>query len=171
MIDLKSKIREVSDFPKKGVSFKDITPVLEDPKCFKQIIDLFAREFKNKNVEKIVAIDARGFLLASALAYKLGAGIVIARKKGKLPYKTIVCEYDLEYGKETLEIHKDSIKKGEKVLIIDDVLATGGTAGAAAKLVSKLKGNIIGIGFLTELSFLNGRKKLKKYNVFSLIKY
>lgn len=171
MIDLKLKIREIPDFPKKGVSFKDITPVLEDSKYFRQIIDLFAKEFKNKNVEKIVAIDARGFLLASALAYKLGAGIVIARKKGKLPYRTIACDYDLEYGKETLEIHKDSIKKGEHILIIDDVLATGGTAYAAAKLVSKLRGNILGIGFLTELSFLNGRRKLKKYNIFSLIKY
>lgn len=171
MIDLKSKIREIPDFPKKGVSFKDITPVLEDPKYFKQIIDLFAKEFKNKGIQKIVAIDARGFLLASALAYKLGAGIVIARKKGKLPYKTITCDYDLEYGKETLEIHNDSIKKGEKVLIIDDVLATGGTAGAAAKLVGLLKGNVLGIGFLIELTFLSGREKLKKYNVFSLIKY
>ena len=139
MLNLKSKIREVPDFPKKGVSFKDITPLLNDPKYFKVVIDLFYEEFKNSRLKKIIALDARGFLLASALAYKLGVGLVIARKKGKLPHKTIACEYDLEYGKETLEIHKDSIKAGEKVLIIDDVLATGGTALAAVKLAEKLK--------------------------------
>lgn len=170
-LNLKSKIREVPDFPKIGVNFKDITPLLNDPKYFKQTIDLFTREFKNKKIQKIIAIDARGFLLASALAYKLGSGIVIVRKKGKLPHKTIACEYDLEYGKETLEIHKDSIKKGERVLIIDDVLATGGTALAAAKLAERLKAKIVGIGFLIELKFLNGKEKFKKYNIFSLIKY
>lgn len=171
MLNLKSKIREIPDFPKKGVNFKDITPLLSDAKYFKDVIDLFYEEFKNSRPQKIVAIDARGFLLASALAYKLGAGIVAARKKGKLPHKIIACEYDLEYGKETLEIHKDSIKKGERVLIIDDVLATGGTALAAVKLAEKLKAKIVGIGFLIELKFLNGREKLKKYKIFSLIKY
>lgn len=167
-MNLKSKIREIPDFPKKGVSFKDITPLLADAHCFKFVIDKLYREFKNKKIQKIVAIDARGFLLASALAYKLGAGIVIVRKKGKLPYKTIACDYDYDYGRETLEIHKDSIKPGEKILILDDVLATGGTALAAAKLVEKLKGRIITIAFLATLDFLTGREKLKKYKIFSL---
>ena len=171
MLNLQSKIREIPDFPKKGVNFKDITPLLEDARYFKRLIDDLAKKYKNKNIKKLVAIDARGFLLASALAYKLKAGIVIVRKKGKLPFKTIGCDYNLEYAKETLEIHKNSIKPAERILIIDDVLATGGTALAAAKLVEKLKGRIIGISFLIELLFLNGRKKLKKYNVVSLIQY
>lgn len=171
MLNLKIKIREIPDFPKKGVNFKDITPLLSDSKYFKQVIDLFYKEFKKLKPVKIVAIDARGFLLASALAYKLGVGIVIARKKGKLPHKTIACEYDLEYGKEILEIHNDSIKKGECVLIIDDVLATGGTALAVAKLAEKLKAKIVGFGFLIELKLLNGREKLKKYKISSLIEY
>lgn len=173
MPNFKSKIREIPDFPKKGVNFKDITPLLEDSRYFKAAINLLAKYSHNPTmqVDKIAAIDARGFLLASALAYKLGAGIVIVRKKGKLPYKKISCEYDLEYGKETLEIHKDSIKPNERILIVDDVLATGGTALAAAKLVEKLKGKIVGIVFLVELSFLNGREKLKKYKTVSLMKY
>ena len=171
MLNLKSKIREIPDFPKKGVGFKDIAPLLEDAKYFRYLIDILFKKYKDKKIKKIVAIDARGFLIASALAYKLKTGIVIVRKKGKLPFKTVGCDYDLEYGKETLEIHKDSIKPKERILIIDDVLATGGTALAAAKLVEKLKGKIIGISFLIELLFLNGRKKLKKYNVVSLIQY
>ncbi|OGZ37971.1 MAG: adenine phosphoribosyltransferase [Candidatus Portnoybacteria bacterium RIFCSPLOWO2_01_FULL_43_11] len=170
-MNLQSKIREIPDFPKKGVSFKDITPLLENAKYFRYLIDILFKKYKDKKIKKIVAIDARGFLIASALAYKLKTGIVIVRKKGKLPFKTVGCDYDLEYGKETLEIHKDSIKPKERILIIDDVLATGGTALAAAKLVEKLKGKIIGISFLIELLFLNGRKKLKKYNVVSLIQY
>ena len=171
MPDLKTKIREISDFPKKGINFKDITPLLEDARRFKQAIDLFVKEYKAMGIKKIIAIDARGFLIASALAYKLGSGIVIVRKKGKLPYKTIGCDYDLEYGKETLEIHQDSIKPGEKILIVDDVLATGGTALASAQLVEKLKGQIVGLAFLIELSFLQGREKLKKFKIISLVKY
>ena len=171
MPDLKTKIREISDFPKKGINFKDITPLLEDARRFKQAIDLFVKEYKSKGIKKIIAIDARGFLIASALAYKLGSGIVIVRKKGKLPYKTIGSDYDLEYGKETLEIHQDSIKPGEKILIVDDVLATGGTALASAQLVEKLKGQIVGLAFLIELSFLQGREKLKKFKIISLVKY
>lgn len=170
-IDLRSKIREVQDFPKKGINFKDIAPILEDPRYFKKTIDLLARKYRSKKIDKIVAIDARGFLIASCLAYKLGAGIVMARKKGKLPSATISCDYDLEYGKETLEMHRDSIKQKENVLIIDDVLATGGTSLAAAKLAEKAGGKIIGIAFLIELSFLKGAKKLHKYEVFSLINY
>ena len=170
-INLQSKIREIPDFPKKGVGFKDITPLLEDADYLRQAIDCLAEVYKNKNIKKIVAIDARGFLIASALAYKLKAGLVIVRKKGKLPYKTIGCDYALEYGQETLEIHRDSIRPKERILIVDDVLATGGTALAAAKLTEKLKGKIIGIAFLIELLFLKGRKKLKKYKIDSLIKY
>ncbi len=171
MIDLKSKIREVADYPKKGVGFKDITPLLEDPQYLRQTIDSLVKKFKNKGVQKVVGIDARGFLLASAVAYKLGAGLVIVRKKGKLPAAAIACDYDLEYGQATIEMHKDSIKPKEKVIIIDDVLATGGTALAATKLVKKLKGNIVGLGFLIELEFLKGKRKLKKYPVYSLVKY
>ena len=173
MLNLKTKIREIPDFPKKGIVFRDITPLLEDPKYFKQAIDSLINQLggATSKLNKIVAIDARGFVIASALAYKLGAGIVIVRKKGKLPHKTITCEYDLEYGKEILEIHKDSIKPDEKILIVDDVLATGGTALAAAKLVEKLKGKIIGIAFLIELAFLGGREKLEKYKTISLVKY
>ena len=174
MLNLKTKIREILDFPKKGVNFKDITPLLENRKYFKQAIDSLARQISLPRPDrgsKIVAIDARGVLIASALAYKLGMGIVIVRKKGKLPYKTICCDYDLEYGKEILEIHQDAIKPREKILIVDDVLATGGTAFAAAELVEKLKGKIIGIAFLIELAFLGGRDKLKKYKIYSLIKY
>lgn len=171
MINLKSKIRKIPDFPKKRVIFRDITPLLENPKYFKRAIGALAEKYKSGNIKKIVAIDARGFLIASALAYELGSGIVIARKKGKLPAETIGCGYDLEYGKETLEIHKDSIKPNERILIVDDVLATGGTALAAAELVEKLKGKIIGLAFLIELSFLKGRDKLKKYSVLSLVRY
>ena len=171
MLNLKLKIREIPNFPKQGVSFKDITPLLEESKYFKFVIDLFYKEFKKVRPKKIIAIDARGFLFASALSYNLNAGLVIARKKGKLPCKTITCDYDLEYGKVVLEIHKDSIKKGERVLIIDDVLATGGTAWAACRLAEKLKAKIVGIGFLIELKFLSGREKLKKHNVFSLVEY
>lgn len=169
--DLKSKIREIQDFPKKGVGFKDITPILEDPECFEFVINRLAGEFRDNKIAKIVAIDARGFLLASAVAYKLKAGIVIVRKKGKLPSRTIACDYDLEYGKETLEMHADSIEPGENVLIVDDVLATGGTALAAVNLTKKLQGRIVGIAFLIELSFLKGREKLKGHNVFSLVSY
>lgn len=171
MFNLQSKIREIPNFPKKGVNFKDITPLLEDAKYFKEAINLLAKKYHNKKIRKIVAIDARGFLIASALAYKLKTGIVIVRKKGKLPFKTMGYDYDLEYGQETLEIHKDSIKPNERILIVDDVLATGGTALAAAKLAEKLKGKIIGLAFLIELLFLKGRKKLKKYKIVSLVQY
>lgn len=167
----KGKVRDIKDFPIKGINFKDITPILEDPVIFRALIDAFAERFKNEKVAKVVGIDARGFLLASAVAYLLRAGMVIVRKKGKLPYKTIIEEHDLEYGKGTLEIHVDAIKEGERVLIIDDVLATGGTAGAAVRLVEALKGNIVGLGFLLELTQFPGREKLKKYRIESLIEF
>ncbi len=167
---LKAKIREVKDFPIKGVDFKDITPLLEDKNAFREAIDGLADCFKGLKVDKVVGIDARGFLLASAVAYLLKAGMVIIRKGGKLPWDTIVREHDLEYGRGKLEIHTDAIKKGEQVLIIDDVLATGGTAEAAVHLVEQLGGKILGIGFLLELS-LGGRERLKRYDVKSLISY
>lgn len=170
-VDLKAKIREIPDWPQKGINFKDITPLLEDAESFKFAIDKLAELFSGQGVEKVVGIDARGFLLASAVAYKLGAGVAIVRKKGKLPHETIVREYELEYGSNVIEMHKDAIKPKEKVIIIDDVLATGGTAKAAASLVETLGGDIIGIGFLIDLTFLKGKEKLAKYNVFSLIYY
>lgn len=170
-MDLKAKIRNIPDFPQKGVIFRDIGPLLEDNAAFGHVINRFVEEFKDKKIDKVVGIDARGFILASALAYRLGAGLVMVRKKGKLPYETESEEYDLEYGKATLEIHKDSVKPQEKILLIDDVLATGGTMSTTAKLVEKLEGKIVGIAFLAILDYLSGREKLKKYRLFSLVNY
>ncbi|MBM3205844.1 adenine phosphoribosyltransferase [Candidatus Shapirobacteria bacterium] len=171
MINLKKKIRNIPDFPQKGVIFRDIGPLLEDYKAFKSAIDQLVKNFKNKKIDKIVGVDARGFILAGILADRLKAGMVMVRKKGKLPAKTLCQEFDLEYGQGKLEIHQDSIKKGEKVLLVDDVLATGGTMLATAKLVEKLKGKIVGIAFLIVLDYLPGREKLKNYPVFNLVNY
>ena len=170
-MDLKSKIREIPNWPKKGVNFKDITPLLQDAKFFRYVINQMAKPYLKNRPNMIVGIDARGFIFASALAYKLGVGIAIVRKSGKLPYKTISKTYTLEYASNTLEIHQDAVLKGQKVLIVDDVLATGGTVKATVDLVEKLGGKIIGIIFLAELSELGGRKKLRKHSVRSLIKY
>lgn len=170
-MNIKNKIRHIPDFPQKGIIFRDIAPLLEDKKAFKYAIDQLVKKFKDKKIDKVVGIDARGFILAGVLADRLKAGMVMVRKKGKLPYKTENEEFDLEYGKAVLEIHKDSIKSGEQVLLVDDVLATGGTMLATAKLVEKLKGKIIGIAFLIILDYLSGREKLKNYRVFSLINY
>lgn len=167
---LKEKIREIEDFPTPGVSFKDITPLLEDSAAFRLAIDGLRGCFRDSRIDKVVGIDARGFLLASVVAYLLGAGMVIVRKKGKLPYDTIVREHDLEYGNGTLEIHTDTIKKGERILVIDDVLATGGTAEAAVRLVEELGGVVAGLGFLVELP-LGGRERLSGYEIKSLIEY
>jgi adenine phosphoribosyltransferase len=171
MMNLKSKIREVPNWPIKGVNFKDITTLLQNKKTFRYVVDELARPFKKIKIDKIVAIDARGFLLAAPVAYKLGLGVVLVRKKGKLPYKTIQATYQKEYGPDTLAMHRDAIKPGEKVLIIDDLLATGGTMLAATKLIEKLKGKIIGISFIIDLPFLDGSKKLKKYNLHYLVSY
>lgn len=172
---IKEKIREIPDWPKPGINFKDITPLLEDKKLFSKTIDELARPYLNQKIDKIVGIDARGFLLASALAYKLKTGIAIVRKKGKLPAKTISKKYALEYGSNTIEIHQDSILPGEKILLVDDVLATGGTMKATIDLIKKLEGKIIGINFLIELDYLKGRKILKGPKGYpkikSLIKY
>jgi len=168
---LKEKIREIPDWPKKGVSFKDITPLIEDRVIFRKVIDLLSKPYLNKKIDKIVGIDARGFIFAAAMAYKLKTGMAIVRKKGKLPSKCVSKKYTLEYGSNTIEMHKDSILPREKVVIVDDVLATGGTMEATVDLVKKLKGKIMGIDFIMELTFLNGRKKLKGYKINSLVKY
>ncbi len=171
MINLKSLIREIPDWPKPGVNFKDITPLLQDAAAFKQVIDDLAAPYLGQKVDLVAAIDARGFLLATAVAYKLGAGVVLVRKKGKLPWKTISQEYSLEYGSNVIEMHEDAVKPGQKVLMLDDVLATGGTMAAAVDLVKKLGGEIVGVSFLITLSFLKGKEKLKGYEVRELIIY
>ena len=168
---LKAAVRDVPDFPIKGILFKDITPILQDPKLFRLAVDTMADRHKGKNLKAIVGIDARGFIFAGAVAYKLGVGFVPVRKKGKLPYKTVVTSYTLEYGSETSEMHVDALAKGDNVIIVDDLLATGGTAMAATTLVTKLGGTIAEIDFLIELAFLNGRDRLKDYPVFSAINY
>ena len=170
MHDLKSYIREIPDFPKKGIIFKDITTLLKDGKKFREAVDLFAEEYKDKKIDMVISVEARGFIFGAALAYKLGAGIIPVRKKGKLPSKTLAVSYDLEYGKDTLEVHQDAINKGDNVLIVDDLLATGGTSRAVIDLVEKIGGRIAGLAFLIELLPLKGREKLKGYPVLSLIK-
>jgi len=169
-MDLKDKIRRLPEF--KGVVFWDITPLLRDKTAFKEAIHKLAEHYKDKNVDAIVSNEARGFTIGAPLAYQLGIGFVPIRKKGKLPSKTVQLTYQKEYEKDTIEIHEDAIKKGDKVLIIDDLLATGGTAKANAELVEKMGGEIVGLGFLIELEYLEGRKMLgDKYEVFSLIKF
>ncbi|MEI8316032.1 MAG: adenine phosphoribosyltransferase [Verrucomicrobiota bacterium] len=168
---LKAAVRDVPDFPIKGIIFKDITPILQDPKLFRCAVDTLADRHKGKNLTAVVGIDARGFIFAGAVAYKLGIGFIPVRKKGKLPWKTVVTSYTLEYGSETSEMHIDAIAAGDNVIIVDDLLATGGTAMAAAKLVKELGGNIAEIDFLIELAFLKGRDRLAGYNVFSAVQY
>jgi adenine phosphoribosyltransferase len=170
-MDLKSKIRIIEGFPKEGISFKDITTLTNDSKAYKYTIDAFADHLKDKNVEVVVGPEARGFIFAAPLAYALGASFVPVRKKGKLPCETVSEEYELEYGTDILEIHKDAIKKGQKVAIVDDLLATGGTIEAVARLVEKLGGEVVSIDFVVELTDLKGKDKLNKYDVMSLTKY
>ncbi|MBU2541292.1 MAG: adenine phosphoribosyltransferase [Candidatus Omnitrophica bacterium] len=169
--DLAKYIRSIPDFPKAGILFKDITTLLADKDAFSASIDLMAQNYKHKKIDAIVAVEARGFIFGGALAYKLGTSFVPVRKKGKLPYKTLEVTYDLEYGQDTLTIHEDAFKPGANILIIDDLLATGGTVKAVCDLVAKLAGNIIDICFLIELTELKGREKLGDLPVFSLIKY
>ena len=168
---LRALVREVPDFPQEGVVFKDITPLLADELAFSTVIDLIVVHFGRGNVEKVVGIEARGFILASPVAYHFGAGFVPVRKKDKLPWDTEAAEYALEYGTATLEIHKDAVARGERVLVVDDVLATGGTAKATADLVERIGGKVVGISCLIELGFLNGRSKLDGYDLFTLISY
>ena len=168
---LKNAIRDIPDFPKEGIIFKDITTLLQDGKLFKKSVDIMAEKFIDNKIDIVAGIESRGFIFGAAIAYKLGASFVPIRKKGKLPHKTVSAEYALEYGVDSVEIHEDAVKEGQKVLLVDDLLATGGTISASAELIEKLKGDIIGICFLIELTFLEGIKKLEKYDVTSLIKY
>lgn len=168
---LEQAVRSIPDFPKPGILFRDITTLINDKKAYKLSVDLLYKKYKGKKIDKIVAVEARGFVMGSALAYKLGCGVVLVRKKGKLPYHTISATYALEYGTDTLEMHCDAIEPGEKVLIVDDLLATGGTVSAVIDLISQLKGKIVGIAFVIELFDLRGRDKLKGYPVYSLIKF
>lgn len=169
--EIKRLIRDVPDFPKPGILFRDITPFLENPNVFKKTIQHLKEHYLPYNIAKVVGIEARGFIIAAPLALELNAGFVPVRKKGKLPYKTHSITYQLEYGTDTLQIHSDAIKKGERVLIVDDVLATGGTAKAVCELVKDLGGEIVSIFMLIELTALGGRQKLEEFDLYSLVKY
>ncbi len=168
---LAAKIRNIPDFPKQGIVFRDITTLWKDPAAYREVVDIFVEKYRTRGVEKIVCVESRGFVFGGALAHELGVGLVPVRKKGKLPAKSLKAEYDLEYGTDAIEIHADAIAKGERVLVHDDLLATGGTIQATCELVERLGGEIIGIAFLMELSFLNGRDRLKGRDVFSIIRY
>jgi len=168
---LKKSIRNIPDFPKPGILFRDVTTLIQNKTAFKKAVDLLAKRYKGQGFNKVAGVEARGFIFGAAVAYKIGAGFVPVRKKGKLPFKTISTTYKLEYGTDTLEIHKDAISPGEKVLIIDDLLATGGTVKAVTELIKQLGGKISGIGFIIELVDLHGRDKLKEYPLYSLIKF
>src|ERR1051325_8907619 len=169
--NLKQLIREVPDFPKPGILFYDITTLLKDPRGLKGVIDGLKNHYKDSGADMVIGIEARGFIFAPALAYALGAGFIPVRKPKKLPGERVSVTYDLEYGSDTLEMHKDAIGNGHRVLIVDDLLATGGTASATARLVKENGGQVAGLGFVVELTFLNGRKKLNGYDVFSLMQY
>ena len=171
MDDLKKLIREIPDYPKPGILFYDLTTLLQDPGGFHLLVDRLCEHYNGKHVDIIAGIEARGFIFAPALAYRLSAGFVPVRKPKKLPWKTVSVTYQLEYGSDQLEIHQDAVKPGQRVLICDDLLATGGTASAAIQLVRKLGGEVVGAAFAVELSFLNGRAKLPGVDVFSLLKY
>ena len=168
---LRAAVRDVPDFPKKGIVFKDITPVLSDHRLFRASIDLFLERCQGKEVDKIVGIDARGFLFGSAVAYELGVGFVQIRKRGKLPYRTEFAKYSLEYGEAEVEMHTDALTAGQRVVLIDDLLATGGTSAAAAALIEKVGGKLLEAQFLIELDFLHGREKLKPTPVTAFLKY
>ena len=170
IVQLKKTIRNIPGFPKPGIQFKDITPILQDPELFGNVIGIFYDRYKSKNIDVIVGIESRGFIFSAPLALKLGCSLAIARKPGKLPYETVSAEYSLEYGVDALELHIDAIKPGERVLIVDDLLATGGTVKASFELVKKLKGKLISCCFLIELLALNGEKSFHPIKHFSIIK-
>jgi adenine phosphoribosyltransferase len=171
MEELKKRIRDIPDFPKKGIVFRDITTLLKDGEAFREAIDFLYERYRERGVDLVVGTEARGFLLAAPLAYRLGAGVVPVRKPGKLPAETLHLEYELEYGSDALEIHRDAIVPGQKVLVVDDLLATGGTIEATCRMVEQLGGEIVAVAFLIELGFLQGRKKLGSREVYSLIHY
>lgn len=170
MTDFDAHIRNVPNFPIQGIQFKDITTLLKDGEVFSESVDQLYHPFRDKNITKIVGVESRGFIFGAAMSYKLNIGFVPVRKPGKLPAETLSEEYELEYGKDSLEIHMDAIQREDNVLIVDDLLATGGTAAATCRLIERLGGNIVGVAFLIELEALNGRKKLAGQNVFSLLK-
>ena len=171
MIDLASRIRDIPDFPQKGILFKDITTLLKDGPAFRHVIDTLAGQYEDTKVDVVVGVESRGFILAGPVAHQLGAGFVPVRKLGKLPAKTIEVEYELEYGRDALAVHEDAIRVGQRVLVVDDLLATGGTIAATLRLVEQLGGVVVGVAFLIELAFLNGRAKLAEYPLHSLIVY
>jgi adenine phosphoribosyltransferase len=168
-MDLAKMIRDVPDFPKEGIVFKDITTLIKEPQAFKQVVDTLAEHYAGQEVDLVVAVEARGYIFGAPLAYKLGAGFVPVRKVGKLPAETVREEYELEYGTDSVEMHRDGIQPGQKVLIVDDLIATGGSAAATARLVEILGGEVVGIAFVIELTFLKGVEKLQGYDVFTMI--
>jgi adenine phosphoribosyltransferase len=170
-MDLKQHIRHVPDFPKAGILFYDITTLLRDPQGFRSTVDMLAMPYEGQGISAVIGIESRGFILGAAVAQRIGAGFIPIRKPGKLPAKAIKASYELEYGNDALEIHEDAVEKGQRVLIVDDVLATGGTAAAATELVQALGGELYGLAFLIELLFLNGRSKIPGRNVFSILQY
>ena len=169
--DLRAKIREIPDFPKPGILFYDITTMLKDPAAYREAIDLMVEPYRDERIDIVVGMESRGFIFSAPLAYQLNAGLVPVRKLGKLPAETITVEYALEYGSNTLEIHRDAIAAGQRVLIVDDLLATGGTVKGTIELVERLKGEVVGLGFLVELDFLKGRERLDGYRIASVIEY
>ncbi len=171
MKDLSRRIRNIPDFPKKGILFRDITPLLHDSESFREAVHILSDKYRNEEIDLVVSAEARGFILGACLAYKLGVGFVPVRKPGKLPYEVEKAAYELEYGEDALEMHRDAVREGDRVLVFDDLLATGGTARAICQLVEKPGGKVAGICFLIELTSLKGREKIKDYPVFSLIKY
>jgi len=168
---LAAKIRDIQDFPKKGIVFKDITPLLGDPQTFNMTINLLADRYIGRHIDRVVGVEARGFILGAALAYKLNAGLILVRKPGKLPAETLKAAYELEYGVDTLEVHSDAVVPGSQVVLVDDVIATGGTICATIDLIQKMQCEIVEVAFLIELRALGGRKRLQGYNVFSLLQY
>jgi len=170
-MDLAKMIRDVPDFPKEGILFKDITTLIKEPQAFRQVIDRLADHYAGQEIDLVVAVEARGYIFGAPIAYKLGAGFVPVRKEGKLPAETVREEYELEYGTDSVEMHRDAIQPGQRVLIVDDLIATGGSAAATARLVERLGGEVVSIAFLIELTFLKGVEKLKDYDVFTMIEY
>ncbi|HWP58713.1 MAG TPA: adenine phosphoribosyltransferase [Candidatus Acidoferrales bacterium] len=171
LLEIRKAIRDIPDFPKPGIVFKDITPLLANGRLFKRTIDIFAERYRPEKIDAVLGIESRGFIIGAPLAYALGVGFSIVRKPGKLPHETHSATYELEYGTDTLEVHRDAISPGARVLIVDDLIATGGTVSAAAALVTKLGGQVVEGAFVIELAFLNGREKFKPHNIFSLVNY